>query len=298
VYALGQMQNAYAASFLTSVLEDESEHSITRHEAAEALGALGAPEHLKVLQRFSSYTNAPPEVAETCSLAVDRIAHKISKGACACDKNVSIAYQNAVARGEAKQLEPTAEDRSGIYVSVDPAPALEVTGLSELRALLLDESASLFERYRAMFALRDQGTAAAALTLCDGFQAQSALFKHEIAFVLGQLEDPCTVDALSKVRSCAPKTQLECRFGRSGAVQMLNDRSQHPMVRHEAAEALGAIGSSSVLELLTEMLHDEEEIVICQHARTHAQAHTRVRELISFLCFVLCKRAAHSAAGA
>jgi len=45
-------------------------------------------------------------------------------------------------------------------------------------------------------------------------------------------------------------------------VQMLLDRSQHPMVRHEAAEALGAIGSSSVLGLLTEMLHDDEEIVL------------------------------------
>jgi deoxyhypusine monooxygenase len=209
VYALGQMQNAYAASFLTSVLEDANEHPITRHEAAEALGALGAPEHLKVLLQFSSNTNAPPEVAETCSLAVDRITHKISKGACACDKNVSIAYQNAVAHGDAvQQVELTPEERSGIYVSVDPAPALEATSLSELRALLLDESASLFERYRAMFALRDQGTAAAALALCDGFQAQSALFKHEIAFVLGQLEDPCTVDALSKVSCSVATTQV------------------------------------------------------------------------------------------
>ena len=46
-----------------------------------------------------------------------------------------------------------------------------------LREQLLNKSLSLFERYRAMFALRDIGTPAAVDALADGFTDDSALFK-------------------------------------------------------------------------------------------------------------------------
>lgn len=54
------------------------------------------------------------------------------------------------------------------YCSVDPAPPAPKKSVPELRAQLLDESLPLFERYRAMFALRNLGTEEAVLALGDG----------------------------------------------------------------------------------------------------------------------------------
>jgi len=71
-----------------------------------------------------------------------------------------------------------------------------------------------------MFALRNVGTPAAIDALADGFNDDSALFKHEIAFVFGQLADPHAIPSLLKV---------------------LQTSTESDMVRHEAAEALGGI---------------------------------------------------------
>jgi deoxyhypusine monooxygenase len=94
-----------------------------------------------------------------------------------------------------------------------------------------------------MFGLRNRSSAlddkAATMALCDGFFTDDgALFKHEVAFVLGQLQKPETADILEKV---------------------LRDQSMHCMVRHEAAEALGSISNS--LELLEEFKNDKDEVV-------------------------------------
>lgn len=95
------------------------------------------------------------------------------------------------------------------------------------RATLLDSSLPLFERYRAMFALRNtvqqggkEAEAPAVHALADGLQDGSALFRHEICFVFGELCHPASIPAMSKV---------------------LDDSAEHEMVRHEAAEALGGV---------------------------------------------------------
>lgn len=54
------------------------------------------------------------------------------------------------------------------YCSVDPAPPAARKSVPELRSALLDESLPLFDRYRAMFALRNLGTEEAVLALGDG----------------------------------------------------------------------------------------------------------------------------------
>ena len=40
-------------------------------------------------------------------------------------------------------------------------------------------------------------------------------------------------------------------------IDILSDSSEHVMVRHEAAEALGAIGNTDAIPVLKEFLHDE-----------------------------------------
>ena len=84
-------------------------------------------------------------MAETCQLALRRLEWLQSGGSAedgAADKNP--------------------------YSSVDPAPPAAKKSIPELRTSLLDEALPLFERYRAMFALRNNGSEEAVLALGDG----------------------------------------------------------------------------------------------------------------------------------
>ncbi len=78
-----------------------------------------------------------------------------------------------------------------MYTSVDPAPPTSklLSGkaspedtrpenIASLKGKLLDKSLPLFERYRAMFALRNIGTPDAVDALASGFSDDSALFKY------------------------------------------------------------------------------------------------------------------------
>ncbi|XP_022625794.1 deoxyhypusine hydroxylase [Seriola dumerili] len=216
-YCLGQMQDRQAIPSLTAVLKDTQQEPMVRHEAGEALGAIGDPAVLDLLKEYSQ--DPVIEVAETCQLAVRRLEW--------------------LQIGGEKQLEDGSTDKNP-YCSVDPAPPAVSKSVSELRSNLLNESLPLFERYRAMFALRNLGNEEAALALGDGLQCSSALFRHEIGYVLGQMQHPAAVPAL-----CAA---LE----RSG---------ENPMVRHEAAEALGSIGKDDCLAVLQRYRGDRERVV-------------------------------------
>ncbi|NXT91954.1 DOHH hydroxylase, partial [Anhinga rufa] len=210
-YCLGQMQDEAAIPVLIRVLEDTGQEPMVRHEAGEALGAIGNPDVLDILKRYSE--DPVVEVAETCQLAVRRLEWL----------------------QENKQ-----EPGTSSYRSVDPAPPAEETDVAKLRETLLDESRTLFDRYRAMFALRNLGGQAAVLALADGLCSGSALFRHEIGYVLGQMQDEACVPQLTAV---------------------LRSRIESPMVRHECAEALGSIAHPSCLETLRAFAHDEERVV-------------------------------------
>ncbi len=122
------------------------------------------------------------------------------------------------------------------YGSVDPAPPNSEGDVASWRLLLLDDDARMFERMRAVFSLRNHRSQEAVATLCEAFQASSALLRHELAYVLGQMQDAFAVPTL---------------------IERLSDAEEHVMVRHEAAEALGAIGDRTARPILEEFLHDE-----------------------------------------
>lgn len=73
------------------------------------------------------------------------------------------------------------------------------------------------------------------MALCDGFVASSALLRHEIAYVLGQMQNNVALPSL---------------------IERLEDAEEHVMVRHEAAEAMGAIGDVSIVPVLKKHAHD------------------------------------------
>jgi len=121
------------------------------------------------------------------------------------------------------------------YGSVDPAPPSIESNIYTLKDILLDEDSKMFLRMRSVFSLRNNRSSDAVLALCEGFKASSALLRHELAYVLGQMQDKLAVPTL---------------------IEVLSDESEHVMVRHEAAEALGAIGDRSARPTLERFLSD------------------------------------------
>ncbi|WPH04443.1 ARM repeat-containing protein [Acrodontium crateriforme] len=227
-YCLGQSGKEEAVPFLKHVIEDRSEDAMCRHEAAEALGALGDQGSLPLLKERRDDKTEEEVVRETCEIAIERIEWEHS---------------------EARQAEKL---KTSDFASVDPAPPLAATAaapsIPDLESTLLDTSLPLFQRYRAMFALRDLSsppdlpTAVPAIqSLAKGLHDPSALFRHEIAFVFGQLSHPASIPSLT-----------EC----------LGNQKEASMVRHEAAEALGSLGDEEGVEdTLKKFINDPEQVV-------------------------------------
>lgn len=58
------------------VLEDGGEHSMVRHEAAEALGSIATPPCVALLEAFCG--DRDPIVAHSCQVALDMLRHEQS----------------------------------------------------------------------------------------------------------------------------------------------------------------------------------------------------------------------------
>lgn len=89
--------------------------------------------------------------------------------------------------------------------------------IDALESLLLNKSGKtpLHARFRALFTLKSIGGPRAVSIISKGFQDESALLKHEFAYVLGQMKDDSAIPCLSSV---------------------LEDEDEDPMVRHEVSK--------------------------------------------------------------
>jgi len=70
------MQEAASVPALVACLEDVGEHAMVRHEAAEALGAVGGPAAAVALK--AGLADRDPIVAQSCEVALDVLAHEAS----------------------------------------------------------------------------------------------------------------------------------------------------------------------------------------------------------------------------
>ncbi|KAJ1605137.1 EZ_heat domain-containing protein [Cryptosporidium canis] len=240
LYVLGQMGLRSPLPCLHQILADRSEHPMVRHEAGEAIAAIGDDSSLEIVESYIG--DSSPAVSETCYLAAHslrlkrekRLSRLSSSGSCA-----NISDVNA-------------------FNTTDPTPpksSCDVDQIDSLASDLLSPEVRLERRYAALFALRNiltgiidsnqrrslndlsarsfqndqihfiSGQIAKAMET----DRSSAVFRHECAFVLGQIQVISTADSLSRVIS----NQLE-----------------ESMVRHEAAFALGSVGSNDPRDYL------------------------------------------------
>eukprot|EP00397_Hematodinium_sp_SG-2012_P049660 GEMP01057367.1.p1 GENE.GEMP01057367.1~~GEMP01057367.1.p1 ORF type:complete len:257 (+),score=63.98 GEMP01057367.1:22-771(+) len=198
-------------SLFVSVSYKAARHAgaIVRHEAAEALGALRV--HCSSLAALADETSA---VGQTCLIALKSAQLEVKP--CPCQ-----------------------------YTSTDPAlgvPGSRVDDVPDFARILLDEKFPLWNRYVAMFTLRNIGGCAAVDALCCALleDTSSALLRHEVAFVLGQMEHERATTAL---------------------IASLGREEDHSMVRHEAAIALGSIGGEKAMEVLKYWSTNKDELV-------------------------------------
>jgi len=227
-YVLGQLRDKRAIPALEHTLLNDADDIMVRHECAEALGAIGSSQSIPALEKCAN-NDTSIEVGQTSRLALDFIQWKSNGGvegentpiACAC------------------MLSP--------YSSVDPAPPHpehEPLSSAEIGSILTDESAPLFGRFRAMFSLRNRGGVECVKELGNALvtDKSSALLRHEVAYILGQIQHPDAVEYLET---------------------SLKRQNEHRMVRHESAEALGAIEErwGECEAILGQFLDDEDDVV-------------------------------------
>uniref|UniRef100_A0A0K0DZ65 Deoxyhypusine hydroxylase n=2 Tax=Strongyloides stercoralis TaxID=6248 RepID=A0A0K0DZ65_STRER len=213
-FCLGQMRAKVAIPTLFDILKNKDEDPMVRHEAAEALGAIGDPTVIEKLTPFLDDSNR--EVRETVELSIERLKFFVEKPKGFIDGN------------------------DKFYNTIDPAPPMESNDIAELEKILVNPNEKLFKRYRALFTLRNLSTDESIMAISRALDCDGALLKHEIAYVLGQIQSPLAVEELTR---------------------KLKNENELPMVRHEAAEALGSIGTKKCEEILIEHIRDKERVV-------------------------------------
>lgn len=96
-------------------------------------------------------------------------------------------------------------------------PSVSNEKIESFGAILNDSSRPMKERFRALFTLKNIKGEIAIKEIERAFGDESALLKHELAYCLGQMQDPKAIPVL---------------------INVLQDTQQEPMVRHEAGELI------------------------------------------------------------
>ncbi|CAH1447305.1 unnamed protein product [Lactuca virosa] len=199
------------------ILATKDSSNLLAHEAAFALGQMQDADAIPALKLVLNDLSLHPIVRHEAAEAL---------GAIGLESNIPV-LKDSLDSDPAQEVRETS------------APA-SCSSVHDLREVILDEEKGMYERYSALFGLRNHGGDEAVAAIVESLNAKSALLRHEVAYVLGQLQNKYASDALSRV---------------------LKDVNEHPMVRHEAAEALGSIADEECISLLEEFSKDPEPIV-------------------------------------
>ncbi|GJP66388.1 hypothetical protein CLOP_g23320 [Closterium sp. NIES-67] len=283
-FALGQMGDVFSVPALTRVLEDPRSRGSRRHRRG-----LLPPSAPNISCRPCTRGSGDVRAGSSAATGHPSCGRGRERGGAEGGGGNRRGKGGGGGEGEGKR-----------FMSVDPAgSAPKNASTEELRKLLLQEDANMYDRYGALFALRDKAAATsnagdaaagaggggdsggagaagaggggdsggagaagaggggdsggaggssgasfaseAVTAIVEALETcTSALLRHEIAYVLGQLQNKTAAQAL---------------------VRALQDTSCHAMVRHEAAVALGSVADPLTLQLLREFQKDPDPIV-------------------------------------
>lgn len=242
-YNLGQCGIKSAIPILRNILMNEEEDEVTRHEAVEGLAALDDHESLPLLRTLVDHPSAP--LRETAQLAVRSLEIKHPEFALSTHDGPDVGVCACTTGDRAIRAPGTAPQSQ--FRSIDPMAASEELlsqSVENLKSDILDANVPLWRRYQCLFALRDKpdGGEDAINAICEALltDKSSAVLRHEIAYVLGQIQSASSYVALEKC---------------------LRNEEEHPMARHEAALALGSVGTKECIKLLNEYCSHSEPMV-------------------------------------
>ncbi|EAN33943.1 HEAT repeats family protein [Theileria parva strain Muguga] len=234
-YVIGQSGCFSASKKLAELVENVTEDPMVRHEAIEALAALKSKDYIHLIKKYCEDENRA--VRDTCNLALHTLTN-------AEESNTEGCTSFPISSSPYRAIDPVRTD------SVDESD------LNSLSKLLFDQSLPLYKRYEALYKIRGHSGDEAAKIIGEALVRDkvSEVFRHECAFVLGQMQSVAPVKSL-----------IEC----------LKNRDEEPMARHEAALALGSCASlcgqeqakgsedweKLIVEVLEEFMQDEVKVV-------------------------------------
>lgn len=136
--------------FLKNIVAERKQSSIVIHEAVEALGNLSEDNLKELLAQFDDECD-DTIIKETCELALDQIKWREET-------------EDGKLEGiDLKALKHPTNDPSPPF---NPDSDVNYRSVSFLTKMLLDDKVRLFDRYRAMFTLREMHTDEAVIGLC------------------------------------------------------------------------------------------------------------------------------------
>ncbi|KAI3898707.1 hypothetical protein MKW98_000820 [Papaver atlanticum] len=222
-FVLGQIQDVGSVPALKEVLEDFSLHYILRHKAAEALGAIGVEDNIRLLE-MSLRSDPAPKVRETCELALSRIEEQ----------------KHTKLNGK------TSDVPASPFMSVDPVALASFSStIYLLSKVLFNEKKSMYEQY-------------AALLITVPF----ILLGNWKSIHIENTSSPKNAFPVSNL-NCICIGQLQNKAACDALAETLKDVTEHPMVRHEAVGDFLKTKTINlvVVELLENFVKDPEPIV-------------------------------------
>lgn len=209
------------------------------HEVAYVLGQMKQPATIPFLLKLAENLEISPIVRHEAIEALGNFEDPslISKIEPFVENQIEIISESAILAIKKLEQSGSNKDPFSRYHSRDPAYPFE--GRFE-DAVKLFNSDRIEDKYRAMFYFRNLNTKEAVDILAKGFRESSDLLRHEIAYVFGQMENELSVNAL---------------------IDVLEDQKEADIVRHEAAEALGNIGTEKALICLEKYINSDITIL-------------------------------------
>lgn len=148
------------------------------------MGAISHPSSVPILKEYLA--DSDRSVRETCEIAVSKIEWDNSEEG---KKHHESLIESSTPYVPFPFYTKYLSYSFSLYTSIDPAPpssclllnsnskGVSEARIAQLQQELVDPNLPLFQRYRAMFSLRNIGTPAAVDALASGFTDDSALFK-------------------------------------------------------------------------------------------------------------------------